>query len=95
MKLKPLEDRVVVERETSPDKTPGGIFLPETSKTKTDQGKVVAVGPGLLVNGERQKPNVMVGDRVLFGKYSGHDVTVDDKEYLVLREGDILATVMK
>jgi len=92
MALKPLDDRIVVEPLESEAKSPGGIVLPDTAKEKPQQGKVIAVGPGkLLDDGTRAKPNVKVGDTVLFGKYSGTEVTVDGKELLIMRESDILA----
>ncbi len=90
--LKPLDDRVVVTR-TEPEKTTaGGIYLPENAKEKPQQGKVIAVGPGkLLDNGQRAKPDIAVGDLILFGKYSGAELTVDGEEVVILKESDILA----
>jgi chaperonin GroES len=92
--IKPLDDRIVVIR-TEPDvKTAGGIFLPENAKEKPQQAKVLAVGPGkLLDDGSRSKPDVAAGDVVLFGKYSGTEITVDGQEIIILRESDILAKV--
>lgn len=90
--LKPLEDRVVVKVIEEEQKTQGGIVLPDTAKEKPQEGKVVAVGPGrLLDNGTRVAPAVKVGDRVVFAKYSGTEVKVDGQEYLIMRESDILA----
>ncbi len=90
--LQPLDDRVVVLRLDAEEKTPGGIVLPDTAKEKPQRAKVVAVGPGkLLDDGTRQKPDLAVGDTILFGKYSGNDVTVGGQEYLILREADVLA----
>ena len=90
-KIKPLGDRVLVaalEAET----TKGGIIIPDTAKEKPQQGKVIAVGPGRLTDsGERLKPEVKAGDTVLYGKYSGTEIEHDSKEYLILRESDILA----
>ncbi len=92
MALYPLDDRIVVELEEAEEKTLGGIVLPDTAKEKPQRGKVVAVGSGkLLDNGERAKPILKEGDRVIFGKYSGSDVKVDGKEYKILRENEVLA----
>ncbi len=92
--LKPLDDRVVVEAVESGDTTPGGIYLPDTAKEKPQEGIVVAVGPGkMLDKGERAQPAVEVGDKVLYGKYGGTEVEADGQEYLVMRENDILAKV--
>jgi chaperonin GroES len=90
--IKPLDDRIVVTR-TEPEQTSsGGIILPENAKEKPQQGKVLAVGPGkLLDNGERAKPDVAAGDVILFGKYSGTEITVDGQEVIILKESDILA----
>jgi len=93
-KIKPLDDRVVVARMESEDKTAGGIFLPESAKEKPQQGKIVAVGPGkLLDSGERGKLSVKKGDIVIFAKFSGTEVEVDGKEYLLMRESDLLAVL--
>ncbi|MBE3583860.1 MAG: co-chaperone GroES [Limnochordaceae bacterium] len=90
--LKPLADRVVVKPLEQEEKTKGGIVLPDTAKEKPQEGEVIAVGPGrLLDDGKRAAPEVKVGDRVLFAKYSGTEVTLDGETYLVLRESDILA----
>ncbi len=90
--IKPLGDRVVLEVAEVELKTKSGIIMPETSKEKPQQGKVVAVGAGkMLDNGSRAVPEVKEGDSVLFNKYAGSEVKVDDKEYLVIRESDILA----
>ena len=92
LKIRPLDDRVVVEPLEAEDKTAGGILLPDTAKQKPQQGKVLAVGPGKLSDkGERLALNVKVGDTVLFGKYSGSDVEVSGRELKILRESDILA----
>ena len=90
--IKPLGDRVVVEVAEVELKTKSGIIMPETSKVKPQKGKVVAVGTGkLLDNGTRAAMEVKVGDEVIFNKYAGSEVKVDDKDYLVIRESDILA----
>ncbi len=93
-KIKPLDDRVVVERLEQDEKTAGGIFLPETAKEKPQQGKVVAVGPGkLLDSGERAAMSVKKGDIVVFAKYGGSEVELDGKELIVMRESDLLAVL--
>jgi chaperonin GroES len=90
--LKPLADRVVVKVSTEEEKTKGGIFLPDTAKEKPQEGEVIAVGPGRkLDNGNVVPPEVSVGDRVIFAKYGGTEVKINDEEYLILRESDILA----
>ncbi|MFA0888928.1 MAG: co-chaperone GroES [Synergistales bacterium] len=94
MQLKPLADRIVVKVLTQEEKTRGGIVLPDTAKEKPQEAKVMAVGSGkVLENGQKLAPEVKVGDRVLFGKYSGTEVKVDGEEYLILSERDILAIV--
>jgi len=92
LKLKPLEDRVVVEPKEAEDKTASGIILPDTAQEKPQEATVVAMGPGKASDsGTIVKMTVKVGDKVLYGKYSGSEVTVDEKEYLIMRESDILA----
>ncbi|HUS57260.1 MAG TPA: co-chaperone GroES [Planctomycetota bacterium] len=92
MKVKPLGDRVLVKRVEAEAKTKGGIVLPDTAKEKPKEGQVVAVGEGkVLDSGERAKPQVKVGDRVLFSSYAGTEVKVDGEDYLIMREEDILA----
>jgi chaperonin GroES len=92
LKLKPLEDRVVVEPKQAEDKTASGIILPDTAQEKPQEATVVAKGPGKASDsGTIVKMTVKVGDNVLYGKYSGSEVTVDGKEYLIMRESDILA----
>ncbi|MCK9516777.1 MAG: co-chaperone GroES [Ottowia sp.] len=94
MKLRPLADRVIVKRLDNETKTAGGIVIPESAAEKPDQGEVLAVGPGRRdEDGDRIKPDVKVGDRVLFGKYSGQTVKVDDDELLVMKEDDLFAIV--
>src|SRR3954468_18465017 len=96
LKARPLDDRVVVEPLEAEEKTTGGILLPDTAKQKPQRGRVVAVGPGkLLDSGSRHALAVVKGDEVIFGKYSGNDIEVSRKEYKILRESDILAKVVK
>jgi chaperonin GroES len=95
MKLKPLDDRVVVQPLEAEEKTAGGIVLPDAAKEKPQRGKVLAVGPGrLLDSGERVAISVVVGDQVLFGKYGGTDIEVEGDEVKILRESDILAKIV-
>lgn len=92
--LKPLGDRIVIELVEAEEKTASGIVLPDTAKEKPQEGKVVAVGTGrVLDNGERIAPEVSVGDRIIFSKYAGTEVKYEGQEYLILRESDILAKV--
>ena len=92
MNLKPLQDRVVVKAAEAEEVSKGGIILPDTAKEKPQQGEVVAVGPGKIADsGELIKPQVKKGDKVLYGKYSGTEITVDGEEYLIVRESDIFA----
>ncbi|MGD9853547.1 MAG: co-chaperone GroES [Planctomycetaceae bacterium] len=96
MTLNPLDDRVVVRPVDAEEKTAGGIVLPDTAKEKPQRGKVLAVGPGrLLDSGERCAVSVTVGDQVLFGKYGGTEIEVDGVDVKILRESDILAKVEK
>jgi chaperonin GroES len=96
MKLNPLDDRVVVEPMDAEETTAGGIVLPDAAREKPQRGKVVAVGPGrLLDSGERVKIGVVVGDEVLFGKYGGTEIEVEGRDVKILRESDILAKVAK
>jgi len=96
MALKPLQDRVIIKRLSSEEKTAGGIIIPETAKEKPLEGKVVAVGPGKKSDdGKALGMDVKKGDVVLFGKYSGTEVKVDGEELIILREDDILAIVEK
>jgi chaperonin GroES len=90
--IKPLEDRVVIEVLDAEEKTAGGIVLPDTAREKPQRGRVTAVGEGrLLKNGKRSPIGLKVGDQVIFGKYAGTEVTIDDVEYKLLRENEILA----
>jgi chaperonin GroES len=94
MKLRPLGDRLVVEPLEAEEKTKGGIILPDTAKEKPQEGKVVAAGKGKIdENGKTVAMEVKVGDKILYGKYSGTEITVDGKEYMILREEDVLAVV--
>jgi chaperonin GroES len=94
MNIKPLADRVVVKPLEAEEKKQGSIIIPDTAKEKPMQGEVVAVGPGKITEaGQKVAPEVKKGDKVLYGKYSGTEVTVDGQDYLILRESDILATL--
>ena len=94
MKMRPLSDRVIVKRIDEEEKTSGGIIIPDTAKEKPQQGKVIAVGKGkLLENGKVNPMAVKKGDRVLFGKYAGTDIKIDGEEHLITREDDMLAVV--
>jgi len=93
-KIQPLADRVVVQALEETEQMRGGLYIPDTAKEKPQQGTIVAVGPGKLSEeGTRIEPDVKVGQRVLYGKYSGTEVSVDGEEYLILRESDILAVI--
>ena len=94
MKIRPLHDRVVVERIDAETKSAGGIVIPDNAAEKPDQGKVIAVGNGKILEDGKVRPlDVKVGDRILFGKYSGSTVKLDNTEYLVMREDDIMGIV--
>ncbi len=94
MQIKPLADRVVVKPLEESEQMKGGLYIPDTAKEKPQQGEVVAVGPGRLSDeGKRIETELRVGDRVLYGKYSGTEVTVGSEEYLILRESDVLAVI--
>jgi chaperonin GroES len=94
MNIKPLADRVVIKPIPAEEKTKGGIFLPDTAKEKPVVGEIVAVGPGRKSDdGQTVAIDVKVGDRVLYGKYSGTETTIDGQEYLILREADIFAVL--
>ncbi len=96
LKIRPLDDRVVVEPLEAAEKTAGGILLPDTAKEKPQRGRVLAVGPGKLRdNGERATLAVAVGDEVIYGRYSGNEIEESGKEIKILRETDILAKVTK
>jgi len=94
--IRPLGERVVVKPLPTEEVTKGGIVLPDTAKEKPQEGEVVAVGPGrLLDNGTRVPIDLKVGDRILFSKYAGNEVKLDDVEYLIMREADILGVIEK
>jgi chaperonin GroES len=94
MKLRPLQDRILVQRVEEENKTKGGIIIPDTAKEKPAEGKIVAVGNGKVADdGQRIALEVKVGDRVLFGKYSGTEVKVEGEEYLIMREDDVLGII--
>ncbi len=93
--LRPLDDRVVVEPSEAEETTPGGIVLPDSAREKPQRGKVVAVGPGrLLDSGDRGDLSVAIGDTVIYGRYGGSEIEVDGQEMKILRESDILAKVL-
>jgi len=95
MKIRPLEDRVVKQSEAT-DKTAGGIILPDTAKEKPQIGKIIAAGPGkILDNGKRSEMSVKKNDEVIYGKYIGNEVEIDGEKYVILRENDILGVVEK
>src|ERR1041384_750922 len=91
--LKPLADRVVVRALEETESMRGGLYIPDTAKEKPQQGEIVAVGPGRFDEGKRVPMDVKVGDKVLYGKYSGTEVTLDGEQYLILRESDVLAVI--
>jgi chaperonin GroES len=94
MKIRPLQDRVIVRRVKEEEKTKGGLYIPDTAKEKPVEGTVLAVGNGkILEDGSVRKLDVKAGDRVLFGKYSGTEVKVEGEEHLILREDDILGVI--
>lgn len=95
MKLIPLEDRIIVEPMTEEEKTKGGIYLPETvDKEKPEQGKVISVGPGkILESGKRSPMDVKVGDKIVFSKYGPDEVKLDGEKYLIIRHSDVLAII--
>jgi chaperonin GroES len=94
MDLRPLHDRVMIQRVEEGETMRGGIIIPDTAKEKPQQGQVKAVGTGkLLETGERVPPDVKPGDRILFGKYSGSEIKIDGQEYLILKEDEILAVL--
>ena len=96
MKVKPLNDRVLVLRIGEEEKTSGGIIIPDTAKEKPQEGKVIAVGPGKInEEGKKIALDVKAGDKVLFGKYSGTEIKIDGVEHLIMREEDILAIIDK
>ncbi len=96
MKIRPLQDRVIVKRIEEEEKSKGGIFIPDTAKEKPQEGKVVAVGKGKVNDDGKITPlDVKVNDRVLFGKYSGSEINIDGEEHMIMREDDILGIIDK
>ncbi len=94
MKIKPLQDRVIVQRIEEEQKSKGGIIIPDTAKEKPQEGKVIAVGKGRIADDGKVVPmSVKAGDRILFGKYSGTEIKLDGEEYLIMREEDILGVI--
>jgi len=95
MLIKPLADRVVVKPIETSEVKKGGIIIPDTAKEKPMEGEVIEIGPGKMEDGKRVPTEVKKGDRILYGKYSGTEVTVDGQEYLIMRESDIFAIIAK
>jgi len=96
MKIRPLQDRVIVKRVEEEEKTKGGIIIPDTAKEKPQEGKVIAVGKGKVTEDGKVIPlDVKAGDRILFGKYSGTEIKVEGEEHLIMREEDILGIIEK
>jgi chaperonin GroES len=96
MNVKPLYDRILVKRIEEKEAVKGGIIIPDTAKEKPMEGEVVAAGPGkMLEDGKRSKMDIKKGDRVLFGKYSGTDISIEDAEFVIMREEDVLAVIGK
>ncbi len=93
VKVSPLADRVVIKALEESEQMRGGLYIPDTAKEKPQQGEIVAVGPGKYEDGKLVPMGVKVGDKVLYGKYSGTEVTVENEQYLILRESDVLAIV--
>ena len=94
MKVRPLHDRLIVRRIEEKESIRGGIIIPDTAKEKPQEGEVIAVGNGkILDNGTKVAPDVKAGDKILFGKYSGTDIKIDGEEYLILREDEVLAVL--
>ncbi len=92
--IKPLADRVVVEPAVAEERTAGGIIIPDTAKEKPQRGQIVAIGEGKVIdNGTLVKPQVKVGDTILYGKYAGTEITLEGKDYLIMREADIFAVI--
>ncbi len=94
MKVKPLQDRLVVKRLEEEEKTKGGIIIPDAAKEKPQEGRVIAVGDGkVLDSGQKSPMSVKAGDKILFGKYAGTEIKIDGEEHLILREDDVLAII--
>lgn len=92
-KVAPLSDRVVVKSLEETEQMRGGLYIPDTAKEKPQQGEIIAVGPGRYEKDKRVPMELKVGDKVLYGKYSGSEVTIDNEQYLILRESDVLAVI--
>jgi chaperonin GroES len=96
MKARPLHDRVLLKRIEEKEEIKGGIIIPDTAKEKPMEGEVISVGPGkMMEDGKRSPMDVKAGDRVLFGKFAGAEIKIDDKEYVIMREEEILAVLMR
>ena len=96
MAVKPLDDRILVKQSEAEETTAGGIVLPDTAKEKPQRGRVIAVGPGkMLDSGKRGQMGVRKGDEVFYGKYAGTDIKIDGQEYVILKESDVLAVIEK
>ena len=93
VKITPLQDRVLVRRLEEKESVKGGIIIPDTAKEKPQEGEVMAIGAGKIEKGHRVPLDVKVGDRILFGKYGGNDIKIDDEEYMILKEDEILAKI--
>jgi chaperonin GroES len=93
VKIQPLADRVVIEPLEETEEMRGGLYIPDTAKEKPQQGKIVAVGPGRVEKGDRVPMELSVGQKVLYGKYSGTEITLDDSQYLIVKESDVLAVI--
>ncbi len=91
--VRPLHDRVIVKRIEEEEKTKGGIIIPDTAKEKPQEGRVISVGPGRREDGKLIPPDVKAGDRILFGKYAGTELKLNDEEHLIMREDDILGII--
>lgn len=93
-KIRPLQDRIIVQRLESDEKTASGLYIPDAAKEKPQQGRVIAVGKGKVrENGERVEVDVKAGDTILFGKYAGQEVKIEDTDYLIMREDDVLGVL--
>lgn len=96
LRLRPLDDRIVIKQSEAEEKTTGGIILPDTAKEKPQIGKVIAIGPGkLLDDGKRAKMSVKKNDKVIYAKYIGSEIEIDNEQYVILRESDVLGIVEK
>jgi chaperonin GroES len=93
VKIQPLADRVVIRPLEETEQMKGGLYIPDTAKEKPMQGEIIAVGPGRIEKGERVPMDLKVGNRVLYGKYSGTEVKLDDEELLIIKESDVLAVI--